>query len=123
MNKANRHTGSSFDSFLEEEGIFDEVEAVAAKRVIAWQLAEEMRKKHITKQAMARTLRTSRSQVDRLLDPENASVYLTTLARAAKAVGMRIQLGLSRAPATSSSSAPLSQVTASPVALVKSARA
>lgn len=88
------HTGSSFDSFLGEEDILDEVEAVAAKRVIAWQLSEEMKKRHITKLAMAETLRTSRSQVDRLLDPENASVHLTTLARAAHAVGMRIELNL-----------------------------
>jgi predicted XRE-type DNA-binding protein len=95
-NSTNLHTGSSFDSFLEEEGILDEVKAVAAKRVIAWQLSNEMVQQHITKQAMAAALHTSRSQIDRLLDPENASVYLTTLARAAHAVGMHIEIGLVR---------------------------
>jgi antitoxin HicB len=94
MKKIDQHTGSSFDSFLEEEGILDEVKAVAAKRVIAWQLAQEMEKQHITKQAMAKTLHTSRSQIDRLLDPENPAVFLTTLARAAGAVGMHIEIGL-----------------------------
>lgn len=96
MNKTDQHTGSSFDSFLEEEGTLDETEAVAAKRVIAWQLAQEMEQQHITKQAMAATLHTSRSQIDRLLDPANASIHLTTLARAAHAVGMRIKIGLER---------------------------
>lgn len=96
MSKIDRHTGSSFDSFLEEEGTLDEIEAVAAKRVIAWQLAQEMKQQHITKYAMAAALHTSRSQIDRLLDPENASVHLTTLARAAHAVGMRIKIGLER---------------------------
>jgi antitoxin HicB len=94
VKKADQHTGSTFDSFLEEEGILDEVEGVAAKRVIAWQIAHEMEAQHITKHAMAQTLGTSRSQVDRLLDPKNASVYLTTLTRAAKAVGMRVAIGL-----------------------------
>ena len=61
------HTGSTFDSFLEEEGIREEVEAVAVKRVISWQLAEAMRKKKKTKQALAKELNTSRSQLDRLL--------------------------------------------------------
>ncbi|MGB2622922.1 MAG: hypothetical protein WAN25_11305, partial [Candidatus Acidiferrum sp.] len=61
--KAN-HSGSSFDSFLEEEGIREEVEAVAIKRVVAWQLGQAMRKQQKTKQALARQLRTSRSQLD-----------------------------------------------------------
>lgn len=98
MKKNDQYTGSSFDSFLEEEGIYDEVKAVAIKRVIAWQLAQEMEAQHITKKAMADTLHTSRSQVDRLLDPKNASVNLTTLARAAHAVGMRIKIGLEHIP-------------------------
>ncbi len=63
------HSGSTFDSFLEEDGIREEVEAIAFKRVLAWQLSQAMRKRQKTKQAMAKQLRTSRSQLDRLLDP------------------------------------------------------
>jgi antitoxin HicB len=84
------HSGSSFDSFLEEEGIREEVEAVAIKRVLAWQLEQEMKRQQKTKQAMARQLRTSRSQLDRLLDPRNASVTLDTMSRAARALGKRL---------------------------------
>jgi DNA-binding Xre family transcriptional regulator len=86
------HTGSSFDSFLEEEGILDEVEAVAVKRVIAWQLAEAMKAGQISKKAMAERLGTSRSQLDRLLDPENSAVHLQTIAKAARAIGKRLRL-------------------------------
>jgi hypothetical protein len=84
------HSGSTFDSFLEEEGIREEVEAIAIKRVLAWQLSEAMRKQQKTKQAMAKQLRTSRSQLDRLLDPTNVSVTLDTVARAATALGKRL---------------------------------
>ncbi len=84
------HSGSSFDSFLEEEGIRGEVEAVAIKRVLAWQLEQAMQRRRMTKQAMARQLHTSRSQLDRLLDPSNVSVTLDTIARAARALGKRV---------------------------------
>jgi high-affinity Fe2+/Pb2+ permease len=84
------HSGSTFGSFLEEEGIREEVEAVAIKRVLAWQLSQAMRKQQKTKQAMARQLRTSRSQLDRLLDPQNAAVTLDTMSRAARALGKRL---------------------------------
>jgi hypothetical protein len=84
------HSGSSFDSFLEQEGIREEVEAVAIKRVLAWQLERAMREQQKTKQAMAKQLRTSRSQLDRLLDPRNAGVTLDTITRAAKVLGKRI---------------------------------
>lgn len=84
------HTGSTFDNFLEEEGIREEVEAVAVKRVIAWQLAEAMRKKKKTKQALAKELKTSRSQLNRLLDPQNVAVSLDTVTRAARALGKRL---------------------------------
>ena len=84
------HSGSSFDSFLEEEGIREEVEAVAIKRVLAWQLEQEMKRQQKTKQAMAKQLRTSRSQLDRMLDPQNVSVTLDTMSRAAKALGKRL---------------------------------
>ena len=90
--KAFDHSGSSFDSFLEEEGVRDEVDAVAVKRVIAWQLAEAMKRRNITKKTMAQRLGTSRSQLDRLLDPENGSVHLATIAKAARAVGKRLRV-------------------------------
>lgn len=88
--KVTNHTGSSFHSFLEQEGILNEVEAVAIKRVVAWELEQAMRKQRKTKQAMAKQLRTSRSQLDRLLDPQNVSVTLDTIARAARALGKRL---------------------------------
>ncbi len=88
--KRMEHSGSTFDSFLEEEGIREEVEAVAIKRVLAWQLEQAMREQQKTKQAMARRLHTSRSQLDRLLDPRNVSVTLDTITRAARALGKRI---------------------------------
>jgi len=90
IHKRPDHSGSTFDSFLEEEGIREEVEAVAIKRVLAWQLEQAMREQQKTKQAMARQLRTSRSQLDRLLDPRNVSVTLDTITRAARALGKRV---------------------------------
>jgi antitoxin HicB len=84
------HSGSSFDSFLEEHGIREEVEALATKRVLAWQLEQEMKKQQKTKRAMARELHTSRSQLDRLLDPRNTAVSLETITRAAKVLGKRV---------------------------------
>jgi antitoxin HicB len=83
-------SGSTFDSFLDAEGIREEVEAVAIKRVLAWQLEQAMRRQQKTKKAMAAELRTSRSQLDRLLDPRNVSVTLDTVARAATALGKRL---------------------------------
>ena len=74
--------GSRFDDFLREEGIYESVQAVAVKRVIAWQLAEAMKAKGVTKAELARQMNTSRSQLDRLLDPENEGVELQTLVRA-----------------------------------------
>jgi hypothetical protein len=91
------HSGSTFDSFLEEEGIKREVEAVAVKRVLAWQLERAMQTQHKTKRAMARELRTSRSQLDRLLDPTNISVSLDTITRAAKALGKSVTIRISDA--------------------------
>src|ERR1700677_1522542 len=91
------HSGSTFDSFLEEEGIRGEVEAIAVKRVLAWQLEGGMEKPHKTKLAMARELHTSRSQLDRLLDPTNVSVSLDTIARAATALGKRVTIRISDA--------------------------
>jgi antitoxin HicB len=86
------HSGSTFDSFLEEEGILEEVDAAAIKRVIAWQLSQAMKERRLTKKAMAERIGTSRSQLDRLLDPENNSVHLQTIARAARALGKRLRI-------------------------------
>jgi antitoxin HicB len=86
------HSGSTFESFLQEEGILEEVDAVAIKRVIAWQLAQAMKVRNISKKAMAEQLGTSRSQLDRLLDPENSAVQLHTITKAARAVGKRLRL-------------------------------
>ena len=86
------HSGSTFDSFLEQEGIREEVEAVAIRRVLAWQLERVMQEQRKTKQAMAKQLKTSRSQLDRLLDPQNVSVTLDTITRAARVLGKRVIL-------------------------------
>ena len=92
--KSNPHIGSDFDQFLEEEGILQEVEIVAAKRVIAWQIAEIMKKEHISKTAMAARMGTSRAVLDRLLDPENTGVTLKTLGKAATVLGKKINISL-----------------------------
>ncbi len=91
------HSGSSFDSLLDEEGIREEVESIAVKRVLAWQLERAMSRRQKTKQAMARELRTSRSQLDRLLDPRNVSVSLDTIVRAARVLGKRVVLRIADA--------------------------
>jgi hypothetical protein len=93
------HSGSTFDSFLKEEGIREEVEAVAIKRVLAWQLEQAMQEQQKTKQAMAKQLHTSRSQLDRLLDPSNVSVTLDTITRAARALGKRVIIRVADAKA------------------------
>ncbi|MEQ1739135.1 MAG: helix-turn-helix transcriptional regulator [Methyloglobulus sp.] len=86
--------GSSFDDFLKEEGIYEEVQTVAIKRVIAWQIEEAMKTSHITKAQMARRMKTSRSQLDRLLNPEHSGVTLETLSRAAQVIGRNIRVEL-----------------------------
>ncbi len=90
----NKHIGSDFDDFLRDEGILDDAEAVAAKRVIAFQIAREMESAHISQSELARRMKTSRSAVERLLDPTNHSVTLQTLERAASAVGKRLKIQL-----------------------------
>ena len=84
--------GSMFDDFLKEEVIFEAVQAGALKKVVAHQLAEAMKAQKLTKVAMAKRMNTSRSQLDRLLDPHNHSLSLDTLTRAAAAVGRQIRL-------------------------------
>jgi predicted XRE-type DNA-binding protein len=90
----NKHTGGYFDDFLREQGIFDEVDAVATKRVIVWQLSEEMKKQGLTKVEMAQRMGTSRSSLDRLLNPANDSLALLTLQRAAQALGKHVNIKL-----------------------------
>jgi len=92
--KKNQHIGSSFDDFLQEEGLLAEAEATAVKRVIAYQIEKEMAERQISKSALARAMRTSRSSLDRLLDPENASVTLITLESVALALGKRLKVQL-----------------------------
>ncbi len=88
----NKHIGSNFDDFLEEEGLLAETEAIAIKRVIAYQVAELMKSQNMSKVAMAKRMKTSRSALDRLLDPKNTSITLQTLERAAHAIGKRLRI-------------------------------
>ena len=91
---AKKHIGSRFDDFLAEEAILEETTAVAIKRVIAWQIAQEMQAQQLTKTALAKKMRTSRAALNRLLDENDASLTLTTLASAAAALGKKIDLRL-----------------------------
>jgi predicted XRE-type DNA-binding protein len=90
----NPRIGSSFDSFLEENGMREEIESLAQKRVFAWQIEQVMKEAGISKVEMAERMQTSRTQVDRLLDPDNDRVQLDTLLRAARAVGRNLKLEL-----------------------------
>src|SRR6201994_4832171 len=90
--KRNLHMGGSFDDFLRAEGIYEAVQTTAMKRILAMQLAEAMKERNLTKVEMARRMRTSRVQLDRLLDPNNDSVTLATLCRAAAVVGRELRL-------------------------------
>ena len=89
-----KNIGTSFESWLDKEGITEEVTAVAIRRVLARQLADAMRREDMTKTEMASKMRTSRGTLDRLLDAENRSVTLGTLCKAAKAVGRKVRLDL-----------------------------
>lgn len=87
------HIGSSFDDFLEEEGILEESKEEASKRVMVWQLEKEMKKQHLTKEEFAKRMHTSRSAADRVLDPKKPST-LRSLNAAARAVGRRLKISL-----------------------------
>jgi predicted XRE-type DNA-binding protein len=89
-----KHIGTDFDDFLAEEAMLQETTAVAIKRVIAWQIAQEMQTQHLTKTALAKKMHTSRTALNRLLDENDASLTLTTLIGAAAALGKRIDLRL-----------------------------
>ncbi|PYN24676.1 MAG: Fis family transcriptional regulator [Candidatus Rokuibacteriota bacterium] len=86
--------GSAFDDFLKDEGTYEATQSIAIKRVLAWQIEKAMKKQRLTKAEMARRMETSRSQLDRLLDPESNSVTLETLTRAARAIGRHVKLEL-----------------------------
>ena len=88
----NKHIGSSFDDFLKEENLFVETSAEALKRVIAWQIANYLDQKNLTKSVFARKMKTSRSQLDRLLDPENTNISLKALVSTASAMGKHVQI-------------------------------
>ena len=90
----NPHTGSDFDDFLKEEGLYEECSATALKRVLARQLTEEMKRLSLTKTEMAARMQTSRAQLDRLLDPEKTGISLDTIQRAASVVGRQLRIEL-----------------------------
>ena len=92
MNK--KRLGSNFDDFLREEGVFGQVEAAAIKRVIAFQIEQEMERLSLSKTEMASRMKTSRASLERLLDPDNASVTLNTLGRAAAVLGKKLKVEL-----------------------------
>ena len=90
----NKHRGQPLDRFLEEEGVLAEFQAKAIKEVIAWQLAEAMRERKLSKKRLAMLMHTSRTQVDRVLDPAGGNVTIETLQRAAAVLGRRVELAL-----------------------------
>lgn len=96
MAKRNPHLGTKFEDFLAQEGILEEVHARAVKRVLAEQIEDSMVEARLTKVRMAELMSTSRSQLDRVLDPDNVSVQLDTLMKAAHAVGRRVEITLTK---------------------------
>jgi antitoxin HicB len=90
----NQHIGSSLDDFLAEEGLYEQANVAAIKRVLVWQIEQLMQQQALSKAAMAKRMQTSRAALDRLLDPENESVTLHTLQRAAQSVGKHLRLEL-----------------------------
>ena len=91
---SNPHIGSSLEDFLREEGIYEETNTVAVKRVLAWQIQQLMAEQHLTKTEMATRMQTSRAALERLLDCNNESVTLNTLSKAAQSVGKRLHMEL-----------------------------
>lgn len=90
----NKHIGSNFDDFLAEEALLEDATATAMKRVIAWQIEQEMKAQKLSKTAMATKMHTSRAALNRLLDATDTSLTLTTLASAAAALGKRVRVEL-----------------------------
>jgi len=94
MRLRKEHIGSSVEDFLEEQGILDESTAKAIKAVIAWQLTEQMKTKRMSKKRLAALMKTSRAQIDRILDPDKGNVTIETLQRAAALLGRRVRVEL-----------------------------
>ena len=90
----NKHIGTDFSDFLKEDGIFEETNDIAIKRVIAYQLEQEMKVQNITKTKMAEMMNTSRAVVNRLLNPDNSSLTLSTLESATQALGKRLNISI-----------------------------
>ncbi len=90
----NKHIGSDFNEFLKEDGIYEETNDIALKRVIAYQLEQEMKAQKITKTKMAKLMNTSRAVVNRLLNPDNGSLTLSTLESATNALGKKISISI-----------------------------
>ena len=95
--RENPHRGSRFEDFLDEDGTLDTVTAAAQKRVLTWQVSEIMAHQKVSKTEMARRMKTSRAALERLLDPDNPSVTLQTISRAAAALGRRVEIRLVKA--------------------------
>lgn len=94
MSKTKGRIGSSFETYLQEQGTLEETTAIAVKRVLAWQLEQAMEEKQLSKNQMAKAMKTSRSQLDRILDPDNDRVQLATLTAAARVVGRQLRIEL-----------------------------
>ena len=92
--KKNPHRGSKFEYYLAEEGLLEEINATATKRVLVWQITQAMKKQRVTKSALAKRMKTSRMALDRLLDADNTSVTLQTMGRAAAALGKELSVAL-----------------------------
>jgi antitoxin HicB len=92
--KRKAHTGARVAKVLDDDGLLEDAEAAAIKRVLAWQLEKSMKAQGVSKQVLAKRMSTSRSQLDRLLNPDVATVQLDTVARAAKALGKRLEVKL-----------------------------
>ena len=90
----NKHIGTDFSDFLKEDGIYEETNDIAIKRVIAYQLEQEMKAQNITKTRMAKMMNTSRAVVNRLLNPDNSSLTLSTLESATQALGKRLSISI-----------------------------
>ncbi len=88
------HIGSDFHSFLKDQGTFEETQAIAIKRTLAWQLEQAMTAKKMSKNQMAKAMKTSRSQLDRILDPNNHKIQVDTLANAARVLGHKLRIEL-----------------------------
>ena len=94
MTKKKDSIGSSFDDFLKDEGTLEKTHAAAVKRVLAWQLEQAMEKERMSKNQMAKAMNTSRSQLDRILDPDNDKIQIDTLMSAAKVLGRELRIEL-----------------------------